>query len=513
MAPNKSLEAIQKQLQTYTTPSPSTPKGAVLELLNEGKAIYGVDSREETVRSQAPGEIARAVCVLFESDKLRATPGGHRLLTREFGLAYTLCPGQPFADQPLLGYGSGFLVAPDIVATAGHCVEGRDITETIFMFDYTYEEGAIRDVRSQDSIYFGEEVLHCVLEPNGADYALVRLDRRVEGIQPLTVHAERPLKGEGVYIVGHPVGLPKKYAGDAIVTDASPETYFVTNLDAFGGNSGSPVFDTSHRVRGILVRGENDFIYAGDCRIMATFPLYKGGEHVCHASTWSQLVPTTRGNRTVDSSNDVRETSPSRSTPPNAAPSGPSEESPEMIRGRELLENYLLSAYSVSELRRLLVLSPQAANLVRRVNFQQSPVDVVTDVVGVMLSEKTIDRPFFTLLRKDRPRRAAEIDEAASYFEPRPETSPHRSPPPVSSSPETKRVPTNETRREVRNALLSLAPNEFEDLVEYEIEETARMEVRGLDRLRSQALALVNYYDVPHRGLAQLIELIKKSRS
>ena len=38
-------------------------------------------------------------------------------------------------------------------------------------------------------------------------------------------------------------------------------SFFVCNLDTYGGNSGSPVFNSStHELEGILVRGETDFI-------------------------------------------------------------------------------------------------------------------------------------------------------------------------------------------------------------------------------------------------------------
>ena len=36
--------------------------------------------------------------------------------------------------------------------------------------------------------------------------------------------------------------------------------YFTANLDTYRGNSGSPVFNAiTHKVEGVLVRGEQDF--------------------------------------------------------------------------------------------------------------------------------------------------------------------------------------------------------------------------------------------------------------
>lgn len=36
-----------------------------------------------------------------------------------------------------------------------------------------------------------------------------------------------------------PAGLPTKIAGGATMRDASPNGYYVANLDTYGGNSGS----------------------------------------------------------------------------------------------------------------------------------------------------------------------------------------------------------------------------------------------------------------------------------
>ncbi|WP_420540401.1 S46 family peptidase (plasmid) [Paenibacillus polymyxa] len=48
------------------------------------------------------------------------------------------------------------------------------------------------------------------------------------------------------------------FAVGAAVRDNPPNAFFVANLDTYGGNSGSPVFNSdTHEVEGILVRGED----------------------------------------------------------------------------------------------------------------------------------------------------------------------------------------------------------------------------------------------------------------
>ena len=104
---------------------------------------------------------------------------------------------------------------------------------------------------------------------DGADWALIKLDR------PVTGHAALKLNLTGVItnktpivVIGHPAGLPTKIAGGSEVRDASKNGYFTANLDTYGGNSGSAVFNAkSGLIEGILVRGENDYVYRGGCRV------------------------------------------------------------------------------------------------------------------------------------------------------------------------------------------------------------------------------------------------------
>ena len=48
--------------------------------------------------------------------------------------------------------------------------------------------------------------------------------------------------------MGHPLGLPVKYAANASVRENGVADHFVTNLDSYGGNSGSAVFNAATRV-------------------------------------------------------------------------------------------------------------------------------------------------------------------------------------------------------------------------------------------------------------------------
>ena len=58
-----------------------------------------------------------------------------------------------------------------------------------------------------------------------------------------------------------------------MLLDIREKAIFTANLDTYGGNSGSPVFNSeTHEVEGILVRGDTDFVPLGKCMVSAVCP-------------------------------------------------------------------------------------------------------------------------------------------------------------------------------------------------------------------------------------------------
>lgn len=149
-------------------------------------------------------------------------------------------------------------------------------------------------VINNEEIYRGAELIGRELVANGADWSLVRIDR------PVTNHRIARIRRSGkisdnqrVHVIGHPVGLPTKFAGGASVRSNQPDAFFVANLDTFGGNSGSPVFNSeTHEVEGILVRGETDFASQGNCTVSLVCPSSGcRGEDCTRTTEFQQLVP------------------------------------------------------------------------------------------------------------------------------------------------------------------------------------------------------------------------------
>lgn len=244
-------------------------------LIAKQKAIYGVDNRIDVHKMDSqPGATkilknADGTVALVEAGDLRKSGNKFKLKTSSFKSSYNLCDDEPFVDQQLGPFCTGFLVAPDIVVTAGHCITSADVNNVKFVFDYALNNsGQLRKEFEASEVYSAKEIIARKKRSPGPDYSIVRLDRSVSNHSPLKLRGSGSLKvDDGVYVIGHPCGLPLKYAGGAKVRAYPDKTNFVANLDTYGGNSGSPVFNSaSHEVEGILVSGENDFVTVnGSC--------------------------------------------------------------------------------------------------------------------------------------------------------------------------------------------------------------------------------------------------------
>jgi Ricin-type beta-trefoil lectin domain-like/Trypsin-like peptidase domain len=267
-------------------------------LVDRQKVIYGVDDRQDlfAVTDQAVLRDADSVVALFTATDLVDNGDGTSTIdTINYGDSYDLCPSERFREQPTGPFCSGFLVAPDLVATAGHCV-GDDfpLPDIRFLFGFRMADATTPPTTvSNAEIYRGERLLGRRLTDDGTDWSLVQLDRAVSNHPPVRVRMAGRIAGQApVHVIGHPSGLPTKYAPGANVRDNSSGPFFVANLDTYGGNSGSAVFHSAtHVVEGILVRGENDYVTQGNCQVSLVCPSTGcRGEDVTRAPEFAPLV-------------------------------------------------------------------------------------------------------------------------------------------------------------------------------------------------------------------------------
>ena len=144
----------------------------------------------------------------------------------------------------------GTLIAPDLVATAGHCMPATgSCSGKRIVFGATNVNMLAGNAIPADRLYSCAEVV-AQEYVSGRDWAVMRLDRQVPATvaTPASVGTTTMTPGTGLMMIGHPNGLPRKYAGEATVASVSnsgsANLRYLTDLDAFGSNSGSGVFTT-----------------------------------------------------------------------------------------------------------------------------------------------------------------------------------------------------------------------------------------------------------------------------
>lgn len=228
------------------------------------RVIYGEDNRVDVYQVDRADirEIADSTVALIPSKSIKTGENGFlKIVADKLGQERNYCADEPFINQPAAANCSGSLVGEDLIATAGHCISTTDCAKYSFVFGYKMADSntAPETVLASD-VYKCREIVAREFT-NDQDYALVRLDRAVRDHRILTLQRTPAQPNDPIYVVGHPSGLPTKVAGGAQVRNQLG-AYFQANLDTYGGNSGSAVFNArTNEVVGILVRGEQDFTY------------------------------------------------------------------------------------------------------------------------------------------------------------------------------------------------------------------------------------------------------------
>ncbi len=276
--------------------------------------IYGADDRVEEYEVTDPSILAAgsATAVLIpRSNLVNLGDGTFQIDAESFAWWYrwlnpldtgnALCDDEPFRDQPSAGMCTAVLVGPDLVATAGHCVECGRASSVAVVFDFVMEDALTPTMTLRaDQVYWIDEVID--YHVGYPDWGLVRLDRKAADRTPLPLRrAGRISDDQRLLVIGHPWGIPRKYAAGATVRQNTEPTFFQANLDTYQGNSGSPVINLdSMEVEGILCRGMEEFVedVASGCDRSAVCPdagCPSGDavewEDVTRAITFSMMIP------------------------------------------------------------------------------------------------------------------------------------------------------------------------------------------------------------------------------
>ena len=284
------------------------------------RGLWGWDKRRESceVKNKKVIRNAHSVAAVCMSRDLRDTGNGYwELNVGRYEDIYRLCRCERFYGQPAAAglMCTGVLVAADVVATAAHIAYEARVKSLRFIFGYRLafpgswppiefyrpdqtffgEPGGDFSKKPpgrrmhknefsnnlpefpitwfpKENVYRGVEIIHRNFDVDEtdasfSDWALVRLDRKMEG-QEIAALSQKPVcKGQKLYVLGHPCGLPLKYAPGGMV-ESIENAYYTTKLDLFSGNSGSPVFDSlTGEVIGLVSASDPiDFEWNYGCR-------------------------------------------------------------------------------------------------------------------------------------------------------------------------------------------------------------------------------------------------------
>lgn len=236
----------------------------------ETKVIYGVDNRKDLseVRNPIYQKLAKSTAAMVSTSFLYQKEDGHYQSLMQVSLeeGMNICSSERFAQQPMLANCSGFLIADDLLVTAGHCLMAEEMSckSNSWVFDYDNFDGDY-DLNHIDksTVYKCKEIVGHALN-DFQDYAVIRLDRKVTGREPLRIRTSGKVSESApLVVIGHPSMLPAKVTDGGSVLDNNDPFKFITSLDTFQGNSGSAVFNANTGiVEGILVNGKTDYIHS-----------------------------------------------------------------------------------------------------------------------------------------------------------------------------------------------------------------------------------------------------------
>ncbi len=175
-------------------------------------------------------------------------------------------------------FGSGYMIAPNIIVTAGHVVQsiresGCAVEDVIFilgMDSFGAEETLLKtrkdriyrlrqeNVQENSQIILGEggDSAWLIVEPyhkeqTGNPPGKPALENRIPA--PKSLEKDQP-----VYALGHGLGVPMKLSFGGNIEHPPKGGWIGCNLDIFPGNSGSPIFHANtHELLGIISGPDN----------------------------------------------------------------------------------------------------------------------------------------------------------------------------------------------------------------------------------------------------------------
>lgn len=226
------------------------------------EVIYGQDNRKEATlhANKQLRALAPAVAGRLRKSEVSLQNGFFNLPITTLKSSMGVCSSEKFSSQRVAVECTGFLISPDTLVTAGHCMQdANDCAAHYWAFDFQHTTQRL----AESQVFECDKIVAQALNATD-DYAVIKLKKAALGRTPLVLRSGGSISSsDSLAVIGHPSGLPMKIADKGKVRSINEgKNFFVAELDTYGGNSGSPVINTQTlQVEGILVRGENDYKY------------------------------------------------------------------------------------------------------------------------------------------------------------------------------------------------------------------------------------------------------------
>ncbi|MBA3238890.1 MAG: HEAT repeat domain-containing protein [Parachlamydiaceae bacterium] len=283
-----------------------------LDSNQKNKALYGKQDQRKNLDELESSELEKSfveivkkqaesvICLISNQFLIKKTEGSWQLsshtptlaqvveneISMKYGATEVFGEQEAFRNEYAAGFGTAFLVGKQLAMTAAHCIctensnilDEKIIATTYLVFgfqntkknpsDYLFADKQVYQIKRVVSHQFTRIQDKNLNFNEWTDWALLELDREASYTPIKTNMTEKVADKIELYMLGHPYGLPLKFTSNGFVQRNKHNDFFETNLDAFGGNSGSPIFNKAiKQVEGILCSGGQDYEITENYRV------------------------------------------------------------------------------------------------------------------------------------------------------------------------------------------------------------------------------------------------------
>jgi len=277
--------------------------------VSEYELLWGQDDRREVYQGDNSIKTAAlSVVALVPWTSLQAKDNGYQLSNASTLREDNWCESEPFSQQTSAAICTGFYIGGNRVITAAHCVNNRRDSAKLADFAVVFSfarSGLNRS--SEKEWFFPEDKVYPIqkisafeqISAINIDWAVLQLgankNKDFPSVPPITLSYSQPNPDDEIVLIGHPLGLPKKFSvGKRLRQNTQNSEVFRVAIDAYQGDSGAPIFvrrENKLQLVGLMAAGGADRKIVNNCRISATCSSENADSQRCAGEI---VVPVTR---------------------------------------------------------------------------------------------------------------------------------------------------------------------------------------------------------------------------